>query len=46
MNPAQKALWFTESDLADPLTLDDISRVAESCASTWCGLSRRRLGFR
>src|SRR6516162_6778031 len=28
MNPAQKALWFIESHLADPLTLDDISGVA------------------
>ncbi|SHK06999.1 AraC family transcriptional regulator [Bradyrhizobium lablabi] len=28
MNPAQKALWFIESHLADPLTLDEISGVA------------------
>ena len=28
MNPAQKALWFIESHLADPLTLDDISGMA------------------
>src|SRR6201988_4964558 len=28
MNPAQKALWFIESHLADPLTLDDISSMA------------------
>src|SRR5580692_11320884 len=28
MNPAQKALWFVESHLADELTLDDISDVA------------------
>lgn len=28
MNPAQKALWFIESHLAGPLTLDDISDVA------------------
>ena len=28
MNPAQKALWFIESHLADPLTLEDISGVA------------------
>jgi AraC family transcriptional regulator len=28
MNPAQKALWFVESHLGGPLTLDDISRVA------------------
>src|SRR5580698_2774858 len=28
MNPAQKALWFIESHLADTLTLDDISGVA------------------
>jgi len=27
MNPAQKALWFIESHLAEPLTLDDISGV-------------------
>jgi AraC family transcriptional regulator len=25
MNPAQRALWFIESHLADPLTLDDIA---------------------
>jgi AraC family transcriptional regulator len=28
MNPAQKALWFIESHLADRLTLEDISGVA------------------
>src|SRR3984893_15283616 len=28
MNPAQKALWFIESHLADALTLDEISGVA------------------
>ena len=28
MNPAQKALWFIESHLADELTLDDIAGVA------------------
>jgi AraC family transcriptional regulator len=28
MNPAQKALWFIESHLADALTLDEISDVA------------------
>jgi AraC family transcriptional regulator len=28
MNPAQKALWFIESHLADALTLDDIAGVA------------------
>jgi AraC family transcriptional regulator len=28
MNPAQKAIWFIESHLAGPLTLDDISGVA------------------
>jgi len=28
MNPAQKALWFIESHLSGPLTLDDISGVA------------------
>jgi AraC family transcriptional regulator len=28
MHPAQKALWYIESHLADPLTLDDISDVA------------------
>lgn len=27
MNPAQKALWFIESHLADPLTLDEIANV-------------------
>src|SRR5882762_9474248 len=27
MNPAQKALWFIESHLADELTLDEISGV-------------------
>jgi AraC family transcriptional regulator len=29
MNPAQKALWFIESHLAAPMTLDEISAVAE-----------------
>jgi AraC family transcriptional regulator len=28
MNPAQKALWFIESHLADTLTLDDVGGVA------------------
>jgi AraC family transcriptional regulator len=28
MNPAQKALWFIESHLADPLTLDEVATVA------------------
>jgi AraC family transcriptional regulator len=28
MNPAQKALWFVESHLAGPMTLDDIAEVA------------------
>src|SRR6202795_2885132 len=28
MNPAQKALWFIESHLADGLTLDEIAGVA------------------
>ena len=27
MNPAQKALWYIESHLADALTLDEISSV-------------------
>jgi AraC family transcriptional regulator len=27
MNPAQKALWFVESHLARPLTLDDIAEI-------------------
>jgi AraC family transcriptional regulator len=27
MNPAQKALWFIESHLAEPLALDEIARV-------------------
>src|ERR1700710_881424 len=27
MNPAQKALWFIESHLASPLTLDEIAGV-------------------
>ena len=27
MNPAQKALWFIESHLADALTLDEIAGV-------------------
>jgi AraC family transcriptional regulator len=29
MSPAQKALWFIESRLARPMTLDEISAVAE-----------------
>jgi AraC family transcriptional regulator len=29
MNPAQKALWFIESHLADELTLDEIAGVAD-----------------
>jgi AraC family transcriptional regulator len=29
MSPAQKALWFIESHLARPITLDEISAVAE-----------------
>ena len=29
MSPAQKALWFIESHLAEPITLDEISAVAE-----------------
>src|SRR5215470_4426255 len=28
MNPAQKALWYVESHLADSLTLDEIAAVA------------------
>src|SRR5271170_2269994 len=28
MNPAQKALWYIESHLAGPMTLDNISDVA------------------
>ena len=28
MNPAQKALWYIESHLAGPLTLDEISAIA------------------
>src|SRR5262252_7930440 len=28
MNPAQKALWYIESHLAGPLTLDEVSNVA------------------
>jgi len=28
MNPAQKALWYIESHLSAPLTLDEISSVA------------------
>src|SRR3954452_4261120 len=28
MNPAQKALWFVESHLADALTLDEIGAIA------------------
>src|ERR1700756_3791098 len=27
MNPAQRALWYIESHLAGPLTLDDVSAV-------------------
>src|SRR5579872_3452276 len=29
MNPAQKALWFIESHLAEALTLDEIASVGE-----------------
>jgi AraC family transcriptional regulator len=29
MNPAQKALWFIESHLAEALTLDDIAAIGE-----------------
>src|SRR5271156_5536411 len=29
MSPAQKALWFIESRLAQPMTLDEISAMAE-----------------
>src|ERR1700761_54413 len=28
MNPAQKALWYIESHLAEPLTLDEIAEVS------------------
>src|ERR1700761_9434024 len=28
MNPAQKALWYIESHLAEPLTLDEIAEIA------------------
>src|SRR6201996_8184951 len=28
MNPAQKALWYIEGHLAEPLTLDEIAGVA------------------
>src|SRR4029078_2790081 len=28
MNPTQKALWYIESHLAEPLTLDDVAGVA------------------
>jgi AraC family transcriptional regulator len=28
MNPAQKALWFIESHLADALTLDEVAAIA------------------
>jgi AraC family transcriptional regulator len=28
MNPAQKALWYIESHLAEPLTLDDVAGIA------------------
>ena len=27
MNPAQKALWYIESHLAGPLTLDEIAAI-------------------
>src|ERR1700689_1214752 len=27
MNPAQKALWFIEGHLADPLTLDEVAEI-------------------
>src|SRR3954453_17812223 len=36
MNPAQKALWFIESHLADPLTLEEVAAVP--------GVSRFHLG--
>src|ERR1043165_8049368 len=28
MNPAQKALWYIESHLAKPLTLDEVAAIA------------------
>ncbi|OCK60790.1 AraC family transcriptional regulator [Bradyrhizobium sp. LMTR 3] len=28
MNPAQKALWYIESHLAEPLTLDEVANIA------------------
>ena len=28
MNPAQKALWFIESHLAETLTLDEVAGIA------------------
>src|SRR3954470_5053849 len=28
MNPAQKALWFIESHLSDPLTLEEVAAIA------------------
>jgi AraC family transcriptional regulator len=28
MNPAQKALWYIESHLGEPLTLDEIADIA------------------
>src|SRR3954451_2968586 len=28
MNPAQKALWYIESHLAQPLTLDEVAAIA------------------
>src|ERR1700681_4792758 len=38
MNPAQKALWFIESHLADALTLDEIAAIG--------GVSRAMAGWR
>src|SRR3569623_3425229 len=28
MNPAQRALWYIESHLAEPMTLDEIAAIA------------------
>jgi AraC family transcriptional regulator len=41
MNPAQKALWFIESHLADELTLEEIAGVGVPGAS-----ARRRVRSR
>ena len=57
MNPAQKALWFIESHLADALTLDEIAAIGGiSCphcgqgvasdAFTFSRLIFRRAGIR